>query len=165
MSADLMRIRFSGQSRALLNRLERISPSLRTGVERAGITMLNRSGLLAKQAAQSAVPIDTGRLREDIIFKPATSFNDTVVVNVAPKDHVNRGGGSFYRRGGESNPNTRVIGSPALADLLNVGKYNRSRPSLAAPGFQSVSGKTTGWEDNARDQFVRELKRLLASAR
>lgn len=171
MSADLIRVRFSGQSIALLNRAKALSPALGRKVESYGNAILARAGQLAQQAAQSSVPIDTGELRSHIQLLPANSFTDTVVISVAPVDHVNRGGKSFYRRGGNSNPKTHVIGSPALADLLNLGRshtgkqFTRSRPSLAVSGFTSLSGKTADWEDEARNQFSVQLRRLGLSGR
>src|SRR5690606_15147383 len=116
-------------------------------------------------------PIETGELRSHITFSRASSFNDTVIVSIAPVDHRNRGKQSLYRRAGTSPPKTRVIGSPALADLLNLGVshtgklFKRSRPSLAVSGFQSLSGPTKGWEEDARTQFLAHLKRMLNSGR
>jgi hypothetical protein len=171
VSADLIRVRFSGQAIRELSKARSISSSLAEVLERKGLELLNQAGELGLKAAQSTVPIDGGQLREDIELKTASSFLDTAIVYVAPRDHVNKRGQSFYRKGGESNSKTRVIGSPALADLLNLGKHpsgadmQRSRPSLSHSGFNSVTGKTAGWEDDARSQFMVALRRMLNSAR
>jgi hypothetical protein len=165
VSEDLFRIRFSGQTQALISRAIKVSPALGKKVEEYASDVLFKATKLAEEAAKSVVPIDGGQLRQDIDSNISSNYSGTSVVFVDPVDHINKRGNSFYRRGGESNPNTRVIGSPALADLLNVTNFNRSKRSQATAPYHGVTGSTKGWEDDARDQFLIQLKRMIVSGR
>jgi hypothetical protein len=105
------------------------------------------------RAFQSAVPIDTGALRESIEF---AEYSDTASQQYSARVYIAEGP-HISRRG-------QVMGTGALAKLLQTNKdLKRSRASEAFADYPTIPGGTPTelWIDRGREDFLNIYKRDL----
>lgn len=156
----LFEITVEEQKQTVINALNKAgfkytSKDISGKIDKLGAQALNKLTDLAKQAAQSTVPIRSGMLRNQNIqtsqpyFRTGSTSSQTRTI---------------YIEGPHNPPYRHSSGSSIeVAIALDTRGLQRSQASQAMPGFKSVSGTTANWIYEAQRQFNNKKSKLLLS--
>jgi hypothetical protein len=138
MALDIFEI--DGKSAKKLAR-EYSSLGIGEDIERMASQVVSDLSNLGLAALQTASPIATGELRNEHIHTKSSDFRSVVYIDSRVHD-------------ASEAPKPKA---DALAQILNIGDYQRSQNSDTAPPFSvSFGGLTTGWLDEAIKIFDAE---------